>query len=360
MPSLQHVAGPVLDGLDAFTARVPAVAFQNLVGRSAELRRAIAIGCRVASHRNATVLIEGETGTGKELFARGIHYSSDAASDPFVAINCAAIPENLLESELFGHERGAFSGAVSAKAGLFEVAGAGTVFLDEIGELPLNLQPKLLRALESRKARRIGGIREVDIRCRVIAATNRDLKQAAADGTFREDLYYRLNVVRLELPPLRERRGDVEQLAEYFVDQLCREYRVGRKRLTEAALELLRSYDWPGNVRELKNALEAAVVLADGPQIREDHIRIKARPPRAAAPETGADGRMFIEIGPTGLTLEEAERQLIEATLVLANGNQSRAARMLGISRSTLFRKFQRFRDAGLMDGLDDDSVPGV
>jgi DNA-binding NtrC family response regulator len=216
----------------------------------------------------------------------------------------------------------------------------------------VNLQPKLMRALEDRRVRRIGGIRELDIRCRIIAATNRDLKQAAADGTFREDLYYRLNVVRLELPPLRERDGDIEQLAEYFVDQLCREYRVGRKRLTEDAVDLLRSYDWPGNVRELKNAIESALVLADGSHIRSEHIRIKPRAPRAAVSQTSASGSMFIEITPVGLSLEDAERQLIEATLVLANGNQSRAARMLGISRSTLFRKCQRYRLAeGMHEG---------
>ena len=233
------------------------------------------------------------------------------------------------------------------------MAAAATVFLDEIGELPLNLQPKLLRALEDRRVRRIGSTRELDIRCRIIAATNRDLKQAATDGTFREDLFYRLNVVRLELPPLRERNGDIQQLAEYFVDQLCREYRIGRKRLTEDALDLLRSYEWPGNVRELKNAIESALVVADGPYLRAEHIRIKPRAPRAAVAEAMQSGRMYIEIGAAGLTLEEAERQLIEATLVMANGNQSRAARMLGISRTTLFRKCRSYRLAA-GDGLDE------
>lgn len=341
--STLHIADPMLDAVNAFTARIPAVAFQNLVGRSAELRRTIAIGCRVASHRSATVLIEGETGTGKELFARGIHYSSDAAGEPFVAINCAAIPENLLESELFGHERGAFSGAVGAKSGLFEVAGSGTVFLDEIGELPLSLQPKLLRALEERKVRRIGSTRELDIGCRIVAATNRDLKRAAEEGMFREDLYYRLNVVRLELPPLRHREGDILQLAEYFIDQLCREYRIGRKRLTEDAMDALLAYDWPGNVRELKNAIEGALVVTDGPHIRGEHLRI--RPRQARTPTVAPNGgSMVIEIGPAGLSLDAAEKQLIEATLVLAKGNQSRAARMLGISRTTLFRKCKRYR----------------
>src|SRR5687768_6951797 len=211
--------------------RIPAVAFHNVVGSSSAIRRVIDLGCKVAGHPGTTVLIQGETGTGKELFARGVHYSSPNSADPFVAINCSAIPEHLLESELFGHEKGAFTGADSQKRGLFEFAGNGTVFLDEIGEMPQSLQPKMLRALEERKVRRVGGLKEIDIGCRVIAATNRDLSTFVQEGHFRADLFYRLGVFRLELPPLRDRVSDIDMLSRFFVDSICREHGIRPKRI---------------------------------------------------------------------------------------------------------------------------------
>lgn len=323
--------------------RIPAVAFQNVVGSSAAIRKVIDLGCKVANHPGTTVLIHGETGTGKELFARGIHYSGPSAADPFVAINCSAIPEHLLESELFGHEKGAFTGADSQKRGLFEFAGNGTVFLDEIGELPASLQPKLLRALEERKVRRVGGLKEIDIGCRVVAATNRDLNHFVQEGHFRADLYYRLSVFRLELPPLRERHGDIEMLARFFVDNICREHGLKPKRLAPETLELLRRYSWPGNVRELKNALEGAMIVCDGDILAPEHISLRSRTngdaPAAAA---AADDLDVIVIPKSGLSLNDAERQLLESTLRLAKYNQSQAARMLGVSRPTIVRMMQK------------------
>lgn len=324
--------------------RIPALAFQNVVGGSQAIRRVIELGCKVAAHPGTTVLIQGETGTGKELFARGIHYSGATAADPFVAINCSAIPEHLLESELFGHERGAFTGADTQKRGLFEFAGNGTVFLDEIGELPASLQPKLLRALEDRKVRRVGGLKEIDVGCRVIAATNRDLNVFVQEGHFRADLFYRLSVFRLELPPLRERYGDIDMLARYFVESICREHGIPTKRISPEAAELLRRYTWPGNVRELKNALEGAMIVCDADTIAAEHISLRTRraPQPAAEVLAPAEELELIRIPRNGLTLNEAERQLLESTLRIARFNQSLASRMLGVSRPTIVRMMQK------------------
>ena len=332
---------PARPQVDPMYARIPALAFQNMVGTSLRMRAAITMGCKVAAHPATTVLIQGETGTGKELFARGIHYSGDASSEPFVAINCAAIPEQLLESELFGHERGAFSGAVSSKPGLFEFAAGGTVFLDEIGEMPISLQPKLLRLLEARQVRRLGSLRERDVKCRIVAATNRDLAAAAEDGSFREDLYYRLSVVRIDLPALRERPGDIDSLSAHFVDSICREQNIRPKKLTLAAVDAMRSYNWPGNVRELRNAIEGAIIAADGPEIRPEHLAVRAR--GRSGPIGNDSSRHVVEIPPNGIALDEAERQVIIATLAIAQDNHSMAARMLRISRTTLLRKLQRY-----------------
>ena len=327
------------------TTRIPAIAFQNVVGSSSAIRRVIDLGCKVAGHPATTVLIQGETGTGKELFARGVHYSSPNAADPFVAINCSAIPEHLLESELFGHEKGAFTGADTQKRGLFEFAGNGTVFLDEIGEMPQSLQPKLLRALEERKVRRVGGLKEIEIGCSVIAATNRDLSTFVQDGHFRADLFYRLSVFRLELPPLRDRVGDIDMLARFFVDNICREHGIRPKRIAPETAEMLRRYNWPGNVRELKNALEGAMIVCDSDTLAPEHIAIRARrsePAAVAAAQPVIDDSEVIRIPKGGLTLNEAERQLLESTLRMANFNQSLAARMLGVSRPTIVRMMQK------------------
>jgi transcriptional regulator with GAF, ATPase, and Fis domain len=327
-------------------SRIPAVAFQNVVGSSSAIRKVIDLGCKVAAHPGTTVLIQGETGTGKELFARGVHYSGPSAADPFVAINCSAIPEHLLESELFGHEKGAFTGADSQKRGLFEFAGNGTVFLDEIGELPSSLQPKLLRALEERKVRRVGGLKEFEIGCRVIAATNRDLNVFVQEGHFRADLYYRLSVFRLELPPLRDRHGDIDMLSRFFVDSICREHGIKPKRIAPETAELLRRYTWPGNVRELKNALEGAMIVCEGDTLAPEHISLRSRSRAAESTATmempAIDENEIIRIPKSGLTLNEAERQLLESTLRMARFNQSLAARMLGVSRPTIVRMMQK------------------
>jgi two-component system NtrC family response regulator len=315
-----------------------AFGFQNIVGDSPSLREALQLAERVAATRRTTVLLIGETGTGKELFARGIHYAGATANEPFVAINCAAIPENLLESELFGHERGAFTGAQNRKQGLLEVAGFGTIFLDEVHHLPRQLQPKLLRALESRQVRRLGGVDEFPIECRIIAAASPILEQVVATGEFREDLYYRLNVFSITLPPLRERLDDVELIARQFLAEETREYQKP-KRFTDEAIAALLTHRWPGNVRELKNVIERAAILsADGTLVSAEHLMIQRRLTRAA--ETPSDG-VEIRIPSTGKTLEEIEREAVALTLKLTNGNQSAAARLLGISRPTLAKKMQ-------------------
>ena len=318
--------------------------FRNVVGESRQIRRALGLAYKVAEHPTTTVLLHGETGTGKELFARGIHYAGANSGDPFVAINCAAIPENLLESELFGHEKGAFTDARSQKRGLLELANRGTVFLDEISELPPSLQPKLLRVLEEKHVRRLGGLDELEIRCRIVVATNRDLAKAVQDGHFREDLYYRLNVFRIELPALRERGDDIEHLAQHFVDMLCRDQGLESKKLTEEAVSVLREHAWPGNIRELKNVIERAIILSEDARIEATHILIQQR---ASVPASVAidsrDPAATIRVPPDGMTLEEVERRLLEITLRLVDDNQTHAARVLGVSRPTVIRKMRKY-----------------
>jgi len=282
---------------------------------------------------SATVLIRGESGTGKELIAKAIHHASDRARGPFVAINCGALPETLLESELFGHVRGAFTGASGTKKGLFEEADGGTLLLDEIGEMAPSLQVKLLRALQSGEIRPVGSTQAITVDVRVVAATNRDLEQLIRQGGFREDLFYRLNVIPVTLPPLRERREDIPLLAEHFLGRAAQ--RLGRSlRLGPAAVDRLLRYPWPGNVRELENAIERAAILARDQTIEPDDL-----PPHV----TGG-----VILGPApGLerehTLAEAERAHIIQTLERCGGNHSRAAEMLGIGRTTLWRKLKEY-----------------
>jgi transcriptional regulator with PAS, ATPase and Fis domain len=351
--TMRIMAAPAEEAV-GYVAPGAAHAFGSIVGTSEAIQRAIALSCRVAAHTRSPVLLHGETGTGKELFARGIHNAGEHSGQPFVGINCAALPENLLESELFGHERGAFSGATEQKRGLLEVAGRGTIFLDEVGELPIELQPKLLRVLEERCVRRVGGLREQEIECRIIAATNRDLATAVDAGTFRADLYFRLSVLAVELPPLRERTGDVELLARYFVEKVAREHGVRPKELAAETLNALRGYTWPGNVRELRNAMEGALVFAEGAVLLPEHVRVRRR--YSVPSPMVADGEppaAAIVLPRTGMPLREAEKQLIEATLRLAGYNQSEAARMLQISRPTLTRKIRSY-GLRLSDSRDD------
>ena len=337
----------ILEPLDAVP--VPSeLGLSSIVGRSAALRAAIDLSRKVAASRTTTVLLAGETGTGKELFARGVHYAGAAAAEPFVAVNCAAIPETLLESELFGHERGAFTDARVQKRGLMELAGAGTLFLDEIHHMPHSLQPKLLRVLESRRLRRLGALDEVPIACRIIAGTNVSLEGAVARGEFREDLFYRLNVFRITLPPLRERPDDVVLLARHFLAEHAREHDHAAKSLDPEAARALQAHAWPGNVRELKNVIERASILAGaGRLIRVEHLMIQQRTARAATPASGAPvadpspAGGVIHVPPGGKTLHQIEQEAVRITLQLAGGNRSEAARLLGISRPTLARKLQ-------------------
>ncbi|MCI0437494.1 MAG: sigma 54-interacting transcriptional regulator [Gemmatimonadetes bacterium] len=371
--------------------------FAGLIGESHSLRAAIEAAHRVAGHPGANVMLVGETGTGKELFARAIHYGSPSAGEPFVAINCSAIPETLLESELFGHEKGAFTDARTPKRGLLEVAGRGTVMLDEVNELPLNLQPKLLRVLEDRRVRRLGAVNEYDVSCRIIAATNRDLAACVEEGAFRTDLFYRLNVLRIELPTLRERIEDIEPLADHFVRMICNDHGLPAKRVSPDSVTVLRTHPWLGNVRELKNVLESAIVMCDGDTIRPEHIKLRKRasvpvpgdvifagtgggahtgpgpypgtgtgggaglandhPPHVngrnqveaggdgtgVGTGAGTDGAIVLRIPSGGLTIDDVERALIRETLRIASGNRSLAARMLGVSRPTVLRKIQRY-----------------
>ncbi len=313
--------------------------FTALVGESKALREAVELARRVSARGGSNVLLVGETGTGKEVFARAIHASSPRGDAPFVAVNCAAIPAQLLESELFGHERGAFTDARQKKQGLLELAREGTLFLDEVSSLPLDLQPKLLRALEERRVRRVGGFDEIDIRCRVTAATNVPLEQLVEDGVFREDLFYRLNVLRLVIPPLRNRSGDVLRLARHFLTELAVAQGLPMADLTLDAERALEAHAWPGNVRELKNVLERALVMSERGEIDVRHLSLGTRTARVPD-ESGTLGGV-IEIPTVGRSLKSVEAELVRVTLRLTGGNKSAAARMLGISRPTLHRKLE-------------------
>jgi len=315
--------------------------FDVMLGRSPSLAKALALGRRVAAHRDVTVMIGGETGTGKELLARAIHYEGPRAAAPFVEINCTAIPANLLESELFGHEKGSFTGATSAKPGLFEVAHGGTVFLDEIGHLPIDLQPKLLRALESRQIRRVGGSETRNIDVRIIAATHVNLELAVQQGTFREDLYYRLNVVTLTLPPLRERAGDVPLLAEAFAAQLARRYGLSAPTITATTHAVLEAYPWPGNVRELRNAIERALVLSPPGELDPGELLLRHGPAGTASrPAREGPATEAATAGPLPFpaTISEIVHAAATAMLARTGGNKSDAARQLNISRPRLQR----------------------
>jgi DNA-binding NtrC family response regulator len=312
--------------------------FEAIVGQSPTLLKCLEQGRRVAKHRDVTVLIGGETGTGKELLARALHYDSPRAAAPFVEINCAAIPANLLESELFGHEKGAFTGATGAKPGLMELANGGTVFLDEVGHLPLELQPKLLRALEGREIRRVGGQQSRKVDVRIIGATHVDLAQAVKRGEFREDLYYRLNVVALVLPPLRDRGEDIEILAQNFAAGIAAQYGLPVPALSAAVRQELRRHSWPGNVRELRNTIERALVLSP-PGTLELVGLLEQSPGRLGAEARGG-------VLPFPATIRAITQVAAEEMLKLVAGNKSEAARRLEISRPRLQR---------ILDGAGDE-----
>jgi DNA-binding NtrC family response regulator len=302
--------------------------FDNIIGGSPAMQEIFATLMRVAPTR-ATVLLAGESGVGKDLIARALHFHSPRRDRPFVKINCSAIPENLMESELFGFEKGAFTGAVAAKPGKFEQADTGTVFLDEIGDVPAATQVKLLRVLQERELERLGSNKTKRIDVRVIAATNQDLRAALEQGTFREDLYYRLNVVPMNIPSLRERREDIPPLAEHFVKKLARDSGSLVESITEAAIEKLMAYHWPGNVRELENVIERSLVLCSGTKLDAADIWLDLSPRSRSTNSVDA----FL---PEGLTLDTYEQALIREALRRAEGNKSQAARLLGLTRNAL------------------------
>jgi DNA-binding NtrC family response regulator len=305
--------------------------FKNIVARSGKMQEVLAMVERVAP-TNSTVLLGGESGAGKDLIARAIHQHSRRASGPFIKINCTAIPENLLESELFGYEKGAFTGAVSSKPGKFELADKGTIFLDEIGDVPGTIQVKLLRVLQDRDFERLGGTKTLKVDVRIVAATNQDLRAALEQGSFREDLYYRLNVVPINIPPLRERKEDIPYLVDHFIERFARESGKPLRGITPAAQKALMEFHWPGNVRELENIIERAVALSSGDVIDVADIRLDLSPMKpGAAPAANA-----VAFPPEGTTLEQFEDEIIKEALRRAGGNKSQAARLLGLSRNAL------------------------
>jgi two-component system NtrC family response regulator/two-component system response regulator AtoC len=323
---------------------------ERIIGQAPAIRRAIELALNVADTQTS-VLIQGESGTGKELLANLIHYNSQRKDKPYVKLNCGAIPETLLETELFGHERGAFTDARARRRGRFEESDGGTLFLDEIGEMSLSAQVRLLRVLQDGEFTRVGGNEVLKADVRVLAATNVDLERAVEQGTFRRDLFYRLSVFPIELPPLRERRGDIHPLVIHFLEHY--KQKTGRfvSGISKQALEALTSYEWPGNVRELENAIERAVIIASGRQIELDDLpeainrtareeRSRTREERLLAAHEGRAVKLEISVP---ATIDEIERRAIEATLDYTGGDKTRAARELGIGRKTLYRKLRQY-----------------
>jgi DNA-binding NtrC family response regulator len=304
----------------------------DVISKNSKMQELLALAREVSSLRS-TVLIQGESGTGKEMVARVVHFAGDRASQPFVAVSCAALAETLLESELFGHEKGAFTGAGQQKQGKFEMADGGTIFLDEIGDISPKLQVDLLRVLQDRSFYRVGGSDEVKVDVRVIAATHVNLQQAVADGKFREDLFYRLNVIEIRLPPLRDRREDIPLLAAHFVEKLSHELGRNVGEITQGGLRVLMAHDWPGNVRELENAIERAIVTCRNGALTEEDFQFLAGAGTAAKP-------MAI---PQGMTMQEMEKILITETLRRTGGNIKESAATLGIDRSTMYEKIKKY-----------------
>jgi two-component system response regulator AtoC len=315
--------------------------FRNIVGRSKAVADAVEMIKKVAASPASTILLQGESGTGKDLFAKAIHYHSARADRPFLAINCAALPENLVESELFGYEKGAFTDARQQKKGMLELADGGTLLLDEIGEMQMGLQAKLLRVLEDQTFKRVGGIQDISVDVRVIASSNRDLKTMAEEAKFRQDLFYRLNVITITLPALRERGEDVRLLARHYIQHYNKKFRKKIEGITPDAEQLLLDYHWPGNIRELKNLIERAMILEDGPLIDAAALPIE---PGKHLPSSTEANLPDISIPEDGTSLEKVEEELVRQALVRARGNQTRAAKLLDISRDALRYKMKKFQ----------------
>jgi two-component system, NtrC family, response regulator AtoC len=314
---------------------------RQIIAESQAMREVLAFVKRVAVSEASSILIEGENGTGKDLIAKTLHYQSLRQAEPFLAINCAAIPDTLLESELFGYEKGAFTDARAQKRGLLELADKGTLFLDEIGEIPLALQAKLLRVLEDQCFRRLGGLQDIHVDVRIIAATNKNLREAVREGAFRQDLYYRLNVIQLIVPPLRERPQDILPLARFFVQHYNAKFKRQIEGISPEAESLLLAHDWPGNVRELRNAIERAMILEDTSQIRPQSLPIAVR--GAGSSFVAATGSAPAAFTGEAMSLVEQERRLLVQALEKTGGNQTQAARLLRITRDTLRYKMKKF-----------------
>ncbi len=339
--------------------------YSSVVAVSAKMTELLNFVRKVAASEATTILIQGESGTGKDLIAKSIHYESNRQDKPFVAINCSAIPETLMEAELFGHEKGAFTDAKQLKKGLFEAADGGTLFLDEIGELSPLLQAKLLRVLEDQVIRRVGGIRDMQVNVRVIAASNRDLEKAVREGEFRQDLYYRLAIIAIFIPPLRERKEDIMPLVDFFIERYNRTFKKNIRGATEATRRLLMSHNWPGNVRELKNTIERGMILEDEALLRPVYLPFSVGESggptlfERTSPSDGGQalpgGRMLprLYIPEGGTSLEEVEHTLVELAMKQAEGNQTHAAKLLDISRDALRYKLKKF---GLMRGEDENA----
>jgi len=331
--------------------------YHDVIGVSRKITELMKFVNKVAASEATTILIQGESGTGKDLVAKAIHYRSHRPDRPFVAINCSAIPETLMEAELFGHEKGAFTDAKAMKKGLFEVADGGTLFLDEIGELSPLLQAKLLRVLEDQVIRRVGGVRDIQVEVRVIAASNRDLEREVREGRFRQDLYYRLAIISIFLPSLRDRKEDILPLVEFFLAHYNKKFRKSVQGLSEDTRRLLLNYDWPGNVRELKNALERAMILEEGNLLKPDDLPFSVATGRSGPVLNGQPSPVPVESQPApgkrrlpalsipegGTSLEDVEHALVELALQQSHGNQIKAAKLLNISRDALRYKMKKF-----------------
>jgi two-component system response regulator AtoC len=320
--------------------------FAQIVGESPAMREMLELAHKVAESEVSSVLLQGESGTGKDLVAKAIHYHSSRSTAPFVAINCAALPGTLIESELFGYEKGAFTDAKARKEGLFEQAEGGTLFLDEIGELELSLQAKLLRVLEEGSFRRVGGLKDLPLDVRVVAASNRDLRTESEAGRFRADLFYRLSVIQIDIPPLRERGDDVRLLAEHYLSSFRERLRKSIDSISEEASEAFRNYEWPGNVRELRNVIERAMILEDGDEISAKYL------PRALSNDSHtigdslADGtQQQFRLPPKGVSLEAVEMSLVRQAIERSDGNQTKAAELLGISRDQLRYRLKKLEE---------------
>jgi two-component system response regulator AtoC len=328
--------------------RLQQFSFDQIVGQSPAMREMLELAHKVAESEVSSVLLQGESGTGKDLVAKAIHYHSSRSNSPFIAINCAALPGTLIESELFGYEKGAFTDAKARKEGLFEQAEGGTLFLDEIGELELSLQAKLLRVLEEGSFRRVGGLKDLPLDVRVIAASNRDLRTEGEAGRFRSDLFYRLSVIQIDIPPLRDRGEDVRLLAEHYLASFKERLRKNIDSISEEALETFSRYEWPGNVRELRNVIERAMILEDGDEISAKYLPRNLTEDGQMAPGSLADGTQqgnYFRLPPKGVSLDEVEMSLVRQAIERSDGNQTKAAELLGISRDQLRYRLKKLEE---------------